>query len=355
MTTHSYSPVFVVGTGRCGSTLLSSIINTHPDILSISECFSFISDFGTRIGEAFCEDAAVSSDYFWGLIGGCHKKQNLMLEHDVAMDEVLYPWKNPGYQYNDKTGVPAILQAVLPHLTEECDTLFLQVRDFVLAQEKQPIQGHYSALFQYLQTLFNKKFWVERSGGSLRIIHRLERMFPNAKFVHIVRDGRDCAISMSRHYGFRMVITAFQMIEILGLDPYEDSNRDFASDLPDELYPLLPEHFDRQAFIDYDIPLSLYGHYWSGELMASTKTLQHLSKDRLLTVQYEQLLQQPKETIARLMAFMNLADTDEKWLSDVCATIRQPRSSWRNLSLAEQKTLEEACAPGFEVLEKASA
>lgn len=353
MTTHSYSPVFVVGTGRCGSTLLSSILNTHPDILSISEFFSFISDLGTKIGDAFCEDA-VSADYFWDLIGGCHKKQNLMLAYDVAMDEVLYPWKIPGYQHNDKTGVPAILQTVLPHLTEECDALFLQVRDFVLAQKEQPIQGHYSALFQYLQTLFNNKFWVERSGGSLRIIHRLEQMFPTAKFVHIVRDGRDCALSMSNHYGFRMVITAFQMIEILGLDPYEDSNRDFASDLPDELYSLLPEHFDRQAFIDYHIPLSLYGLYWSGELIAATKTLQHLSKDRLFTVPYEQLLQQPQDTIAQLMAFINCTDTDEEWLSHVCGTIRQPRSSWRNLSLDEQKALDEACAPGFEVLEKFS-
>ena len=345
-----YSPVFIVGTGRCGSTLLSSIINTHPDMVSISEFFSFISDLGTNIGGAFPENP-VSAEYFWNLIGNCHKKQNLMIKQDVAMDEVVYPWKDPRYQHTDQTGVPAILQTTLPHLTDECDALFIKLRDFILVQKEQPIQAHYSTLFHYLQTTFNAKFWVERSGGSLRIIHRLEQMFPNAKFIHIVRDGRDCAISMSKHYGFRMVVTAFQMIEILGLDPYEDNDREFASDLPDELYPLLPEHFDRQAFIDYDIPLSLYGHYWSGELAAAAETLKNLPKNRLLTVQYEDLLQQPRKTMAGLLAFMNLDDTDEAWLSHVSTMIRKPNSSWRNLPTEAQKRLEEACRPGFEVLE----
>ncbi len=347
--TDLYSPVFIIGTGRCGSTLLSSIISKHPDILSISEFFSFISDFGTKIGEVFT-DEVVSAEYFWNLIGSCHKKQNIMIEHDVAISEVIYPWKKSASKYNSKTGVPAILQTTLPHLTDECDALFDQIRDFILMQKEQLIKDHYLVLFNYLQVHFGNKFWAERSGGSLRVVHRLKKMFPNAKFVHIIRDGRDCAISMSKHYGFRMVITAFQMIEILGLDPYEDANRDFAGDLPDELYPLLPENFDRKEFINYDIPMSIYGHYWSGELIAAAKTLQTLSQEQLLTVQYEDLLQQPHDTIKQLMKFMNLANTDEKWISDVSATIRQPLSTWNDLPAKEKQALDEACQPGFDAL-----
>jgi putative sulfotransferase len=247
--------------------------------------------------------------------------------------------------------VPALLQTTLPHLTKDCDHFFDQIRDFVFTQNPQLIENHYTVLFNFIQKSLNNKFWVERSGGSLRVVHRLHQMFPTAKFIHIVRDGRDCAISMSKHYGFKMVITAFQMIEILGCDPYEDDNRQFAGDLPDELYPLLPEHFNRKLFIEYDIPLSLYGHYWSGELIAASETLQKLPQKQLFTIQYEQLLQRPRESLEPLMSFMHV-ETDQQWISDVCETIRSPVSSWRNLSLEERKKLEDACSPGFEMLKK---
>ena len=35
------TPIFVLGTGRCGSTTLSDILNAHPRILSLSEFISF--------------------------------------------------------------------------------------------------------------------------------------------------------------------------------------------------------------------------------------------------------------------------------------------------------------------------
>ena len=34
-------PVLVLNTGRCGSTMISDILNRHPRILSLSEFFSF--------------------------------------------------------------------------------------------------------------------------------------------------------------------------------------------------------------------------------------------------------------------------------------------------------------------------
>ncbi|MEO1336299.1 MAG: sulfotransferase, partial [Myxococcota bacterium] len=35
-----HPPVFIVGTGRCGSTLMSKLIHRHKDILSLSEVFT---------------------------------------------------------------------------------------------------------------------------------------------------------------------------------------------------------------------------------------------------------------------------------------------------------------------------
>ena len=36
MPTLTIPPVFVLSTGRCGSTMVSDILNRHPDVLSIS-------------------------------------------------------------------------------------------------------------------------------------------------------------------------------------------------------------------------------------------------------------------------------------------------------------------------------
>ena len=34
------APVLVLSTGRCGSTLISDVLNTHPEVLSLSEFFA---------------------------------------------------------------------------------------------------------------------------------------------------------------------------------------------------------------------------------------------------------------------------------------------------------------------------
>ena len=46
-------PTFVVGTGRCGSTMLSNMLREHPQVLSLSEFFSMISDAGFRLPQMF--------------------------------------------------------------------------------------------------------------------------------------------------------------------------------------------------------------------------------------------------------------------------------------------------------------
>jgi hypothetical protein len=49
---------------------------------------------------------------------------------------------------------------------------------------------------------------VERSAASLNMVGALRGQFPAARFVHLYRDGPDCALSMSRHPVFRREILA---------------------------------------------------------------------------------------------------------------------------------------------------
>lgn len=330
------TPTFIVGTGRCGSTMLSDVIRRHPDILSLSEFFTLVTDLGGRIEQTF-PGGEVDARAVHAIVAGAHPKQTLMHRHGVAMSEVLATAEGP-----------AIMQTTLPHLTSAPEALFDELTAFIAAQPSASIGRHYSGLFAWLAARFGKQRWVERSGGSLRIVRRLLDTFPDARFVHIVRDGRTTAMSMSKHFGFRMALVALQLTEILGCDPFESTDRRWLSDVPDELAPLLPEAFDADAFRAYDTPLPLCGHYWSGEIIEGVKTLGALPADRVLTLRYEDFLATPKTSIARLVGFIDPEPVDAAWVDVVAGLVRSARAT--EVPPAERAALEDACAPGFAAL-----
>lgn len=341
---------FIIGTGRCGSTLLSKMINAYTGITSISEFFSMITDLGTMIPEAFPE-GPLSGPAFWEILSGIYPKQNMMLKHGVAMKEVLYPCRTDS-AFRAETGVPAILQTTLPHLTDGHDALFEQLKNEITRWPKATAPIQYQRFMETLSERSGDALWVERSGGSLRIVHRLFEAFPRAKYIHLVRDGRNCALSMEKHLGFRMAMLVFQMIEILGVDPYLSNDREFADDLPDELVDFLPENFDPEVFRKYNATqASLFGHYWSGELLQGLETLQKIPEEQLLTVSYETLLASPESTFYRIIEFLAPELVDHDQIREVCRLVGRPRSNWESLPERERELLVRSCEPGFAALQ----
>ncbi len=340
-------PVIVVGTGRCGSTLVSTLMRDHPEVASISELLSFSTDLGSLIPRAF-EPGPVSGARFWEFVSAEVPRANLLLRHGLQMGEVIYPFDRG--RYRRETGVPALSMGMLPHLSDDPDALFDELAQVMLARSPASMADHYRAMFEYLMRRFGRRTWVERSGGTLRIVHRLIEAFPEAHIVHLVRDGRNTAISMSRHIGFRMALVGFSLLELLGVDPFEDDDRSEAGDLPDELAALLPEVFTAEAFEAYDLSPALCGHYWSGEIRRGVEVLRSLPADRLTTLRYEDLLGRPRHSIIRLGEVLGLGAVDPAWVDTGVGRIGQGRSAWQRLPAADQRELSDACAPGFAAL-----
>lgn len=336
-------PTFVVGTGRCGSTMISSILREHPALLSLSELFSLITDMGTRVSAAFPE-GLIDGAQFWSILSTPYPKQDMLIKH------TLVPLTSRKSRFTRETGMPAIMPVALPHLTKDVDPLYAEVEAFVLSQPPAPIQECYLRLFLWLQQYFNRQAWVERSGGSLRFTHYFHRTFPDARFVHIVRDGRNVAISMSKNHAFRMVQVTAQFVEKLGVDPYESQDRSRIGELSDELRHLLPEYFDATAFQNYDLPLSLFGQHWSNEIIAGLHMLEEVPAERVLTLRYEDFLQEPEASIKKLIAFIHPDFVDEDWIRKVTQRVQSERSSWSTLPSPERELLNEACLPGFAAL-----
>lgn len=331
--------------------MLSDLLRQHDRVLSLSEFFCFTTDFGGRIAQAFAPEL-VDAAQLWRHLAGAHPKQSTMVRHGVGIPEMLYR-PGPSTRFSAETGVPALMQTTLPHLTPDApdaEALFSEVEHFVAGLPPAPMADHYARLFAWLTARFGKRIWVERSGGSLRVVRRLVQAFPGARFVHIVRDGRACARSMSRHYGFRMALTAMQLTEILGVDPFESTDRTFIGDVPDDLVPFLPEAFDAEAFRRWETPLPLCGHYWSGEITAGVRELASLPSDRVLTMRYEDFIADPERSLSRLAAFLGPEYVDDAWARAAAPKIRPSATKPESLGAPEQRAVDDACRPGFAAL-----
>ncbi len=340
------APVLVLGTGRCGSTLLSEILRDHPTILSVSELIAFVTDLGSRIPEVLPR-GEVDGATFWSWLARPQPLQSVLLTHGLRMKEVIYPFERGRFSPD---ALPPILQATLPHLApDDPDALFDALAAEVLSWPSATAADQYRRLFVWLCQRLRRRVWAERSGGGLRVAPRLISAFPEAKVIHLVRDGRNTALSMASHIGFRMAFIHAQLVELLGVDPFRDTNRRDEEDLSDELAALLPERFSRRAFEDFDLSPVVCGHYWSGEITLGLQALKAVPPERLLTLWYEDLSADPKATLSRLGRFLE-DEVDPVWLEAAAARVGRGTSAWERLPAREAAELDEACRPGFAAL-----
>ena len=345
-------PTFVVGTGRCGSTMLSNMLREHPKVLSLSEFFAWLVDSGTRLAETF-SPTPLNGERFWDVAAAINSVSSFGYRHRIPCDEQLYPYEAPSSRFSAQTGVPAILITSLPHLTTDHDALFDLLRDEVRTWPERTMAKHYEALFAWLVVHFGKELWVERSGGALHMLGYYERMFPKARFIHVARDGRDVALSMQGHLGMRLYFVMSTLAQHLGVDPIESADRQFVDRVPPELQAFLPERFDADAFRALRMPATLCAQYWAFQIETGLGVLRSLPPERLLTVRYEDVIADPERQLDAISGFLGEEMVDEEWALRCAATVRRPRSTWRDLPADQASAIAEVCRPGFELLRDA--
>lgn len=335
------APVFIVSTGRCGSTMLSNMVRRHPDLLSLSEFWPVMSSSALR-GDR------LTGEQVYRRLGVLPPAGRALMKNDLIIDEFLYPL-GEGARYRPEE-VPPILCVTLPHLTDDHERLWDEFAPVVRSRGEDSLGNHYRFVFEWLARRFGKRVWIERSGASLLFVPTLAHLFPDARFVHIYRDGRDTAMSMQGHHFFRVRVQAAWLMRKLGLDPFHPNNWVGTS-------PWLPAFervrfrlFSRRLYDRIRFPPEAFGRFWSGMIEQGVRYLEELPPERVLSMRFETAVESPREEMRRFIEFVGEEFVDEGWLREVAAMPRKRPPSRLRLAPEEHARLAEACARGQELL-----
>lgn len=338
----------VIGTGRCGSTMLSRMLSMHSEVLSLSEFWNVLRTTADQLPTHVMGGAE-----FWQRITRPDPYTDGMELAGIPHDEFLYPADHG--RFDPATGVPAICR-VLTALGDDPDGLYDRLAPVVPGWPQRPMADHCRALFAELAVMLGRPVVVERTGGDSTLVPVFRQQFPEARFVFLHRDGPDTALSMSRHPSYRLA--ALQMLAAAAGQPPAPQ-----LPLPEEIRRARPEDFkglaappfDRQRFLSFPIPLGIFGWMWSGGTRMGTSDIRALPHDCWVPLRYEHLLADPRAELSRLADFIGIT-AERKWLEKTSEFVDSGRSGGAGTRLhpGALAELRVACASGtraFDLLE----
>ena len=329
----------ILGTARCGSTLLSRILQLHPDVLSLSELFSTAGPHAFR-------PRRLTGERFWAHLATPSRAFSTIGNPSAAPSEFLYGRvREPRH---DPHLCPPILAITLPHLSDDPDALFDALAVRVGRWGERDLGDHYRALFAALaREVGGRSVWVERSGGSLVAAGTLRAMFPEARPVLLLRDGADTALSMRDYPATRVAIWMWRHLGPLSVDLLGPAGHYGRG----AIWPLVAAIGGRlglRRIAGIRPSPADCGAFWSA---VTTGGLSRLEGCAPLVIRHEAMCRDPRPQIRRLGA--HLAGTaPEAWLA-AAERLPQARPSRQGaLDPSEREELARTCAPGEDALRR---
>jgi hypothetical protein len=169
-----YRPVFVVGMNGSGTTMLLDSLGRHPQLYSFPQETRVIPHLMATMGQFGDLDADENFLALWNRVRGI-----------------------PAFRVVNRGQVPP-----LPANWAE----FPRGLDAVL-----------DAMFRYFAAPHAKVRWCEKTPQHVQHLERLSRLFPQAKFIHIIRDGRDCAASFYRRWRRTPELTIYRWKHVVSV------------------------------------------------------------------------------------------------------------------------------------------
>jgi hypothetical protein len=253
---------FVVGSPKSGTTWFSRMLNQHPEVLCRGEGWFF----GRNDRNETFEKVQINN------LGQLLRPGSLY--NTLAESDNLRLWIERTWWSRD-----ADVEEHIAHLTRDAVRYFLAQK---LAKTGKQIVGDKTPL---------------QSAG---IVREIDAMLPEAKVIHVIRDGRDVTVSHTHHRWNRVRPVA----EGGRLTPEDQDKRDRYRENPEEFVASGESIFSDEYFMSF-------AKGWSSNVGNTHREGQAVLGDRYTEVRYEDLLERPEEEMARLFHFLGASDDKE--------------------------------------------
>lgn len=239
-------PIFIIGSPRSGTTIFYKLFRKHPDLAYLTQLSDLFYDapyFANR----------VLYDY------AANHGSRLLLQKN---DKYLTQWKHHDIDY---TEAPRVWWRFHPK----------SQNDYLNSTDLRKEEKEFYRLYVQKHLLLYKKerFVSKKPSNSLRILY-LNEIFPDAIFIHILRDGRAVAASL--------------------LERKKKFGKNFGASPPEI------ENVNTRDLI------SLCGLQWQGIIRSVFEDSAKLKPDQFLTIKYEDFIDNWKEILLSAFQFCDL-------------------------------------------------
>ncbi len=244
------APVFIGGAGRSGTTLIVDMLGLHPRISPIYE-----------------------TDFVIPLIGLLSRKDVSSTEAAAQIIELMDRWTKPlplrphnKHEQERYHHGPHYVLFDRPFAMERTLELATAVR---MGEREAGLRGFMTSLFAEHCRRDGKPRWVNKTPAYIHHLPVLLRLFPEMRFIHCVRDGRDVACSvLNRPWGPKTTREA----AVWWSEKVKDAMK-FQQEHPERCFAVRYEDMLREPEKTLDSVLG-----WLGEEGDAAKVLEHYGK-----------------------------------------------------------------------------
>jgi hypothetical protein len=284
---------FIVGTSRSGSTLVRHMLAAHAEVAVLNE-----SHWVPRLWQTF-GDSSAPVDELMAIVAETRWDSGRRVV-DVNLEIAGRSLDAVVGRLGERLGASASVAAFHDALVDE---IFGARPGAARRGDKTPDYGFYMSM--------------------------LQEIWPEARFVHVVRNGLDTACSMAGHSGCQLMISA-------GYDNWVPLS-----------YGRVHERYERRP-----LPLGAYVGSWERRLARIRGEAARLRSGSYLEVRYERLTEEPAVVASEIAAWLRLESSDV-WL-ELAAGLVRPRpgasrgaDTFRSLNVHQLRAVNDAGGVSF--------